>query len=116
MCWLEIETDKAMIELEAAADGEVGKLLIEAGTPDIPINTPIAFLLREGEDAEALEHMATSAPDPAAPAPAAPAPVAGSAEATPPIAGSSAEPPFAASFAAAWKQNWLCQRARNLPR
>ena len=91
----EIETDKAMIELEAAADGEVGKLLIEAGTPDIPINTPIAFLLREGEDAEALEHMATSAPDSAAPAPAAPAPVAGSAEATPPIAGSSAETPSA---------------------
>ena len=58
----EIETDKAMVELEAAADGEVGKILIEAGTPDVPINTPIAFLLREGEDAAALDEMTTTAP------------------------------------------------------
>ncbi len=53
----EIETDKAMVELEAAIDGEVGKLLIEAGTSDVPINTPIAFLLRAGENRAALDEI-----------------------------------------------------------
>lgn len=51
----EIETDKALVELEAAADGEVGKLVIAAGTSDIPVNTPIAYLLRDGEALSDIE-------------------------------------------------------------
>ena len=53
----EIETDKALLELEAAADGIVGKLLVENGTGDIPVNTVIAYLLGEGEDASVLENL-----------------------------------------------------------
>jgi len=53
----EIETDKALLELEAAADGTVGKLLVENGTGDIPVNTVIAYLLGEGEDVSVLENL-----------------------------------------------------------
>lgn len=53
----EIETDKALLELEAAADGVVGKLLVENGTGDIPVNTVIAYLLSEGEDASVLDKL-----------------------------------------------------------
>ena len=62
----EIETDKALVELEAAADGEVGKLVIEAGTSDIPVNTPIAYLLRDGEalsDIETAPAQVTEKPE-----------------------------------------------------
>ena len=57
----EIETDKALVELEATADGEVAKLLIENGTADVAVNTPIAYLLGEGEEASALEGLAEKA-------------------------------------------------------
>jgi len=70
----EIETDKALLELEAAADGTVGKLLVENGTGDIPVNTVIAYLLGEGEDASVLENLpkqveqvATQPPQPTQP-------------------------------------------------
>ena len=73
----EIETDKATMEVEAIDEGVVGKLLVEAGTADVPVNEPIALLLEEGEDASALEGFSAGAP--AAPAateePAATAPV-----------------------------------------
>ena len=62
----EIETDKALVELEAAADGEVGKLVMEAGTSDIPVNTPIAYLLRDGEalsDIETAPAQVTDKPE-----------------------------------------------------
>ena len=56
----EVETDKATMEIEAIDDGVVGKLLIAEGTEAIPINTPIAVILEEGEDASAVEAMASS--------------------------------------------------------
>ena len=59
----EIETDKALVELEAAADGEVGKLVIEAGTSDIPVNTPIAYLLRDGEALSDIETAPAPVPE-----------------------------------------------------
>ncbi|MAA76630.1 MAG: pyruvate dehydrogenase complex E1 component subunit beta, partial [Rhodobiaceae bacterium] len=59
----EIETDKALVELEAAADGEVGKLVIEAGTSDIPVNTPIAYLLRDGEALSDIETIPPPVPE-----------------------------------------------------
>ena len=68
----EIETDKALVELEAAADGEVGKLVIEAGTSDIPVNTPIAYLLRDGEALSDIETAPAPVPEkPETPVPAA---------------------------------------------
>ena len=70
----EIETDKATMEMEAVEDGVLGKILVAGGTEGVAVNTPIALILEEGEDASAL----SAAPAAAAPAPvaAAPAPVA----------------------------------------
>ncbi len=47
----EIETDKATMEFEAVDEGKVGKLLVAEGTEGVKVNTPIAVLLAEGEDA-----------------------------------------------------------------
>ena len=45
----EIETDKATMEFEAVDDGTVGRILVEAGTEGVRVNTPIAVLVEEGE-------------------------------------------------------------------
>jgi pyruvate dehydrogenase E1 component beta subunit len=50
----EIETDKATMEVEAVDEGTLGKILVQAGTEGVAVNTPIAMLLGEGEDASAL--------------------------------------------------------------
>ena len=50
----EIETDKATMEVEAVDDGTLGKILVPEGTTDVAVNTPIAMILGEGEDASAL--------------------------------------------------------------
>jgi pyruvate dehydrogenase E1 component beta subunit len=64
----EIETDKATMEVEAVDEGTLGKILIPDGTDNVAVNTPIAVIIGEGEDANA-------APAPSlAPAPAASAP------------------------------------------
>src|SRR3712207_4519742 len=51
----EIETDKATMEVEAVDEGTLGKILVQAGTEGVAVNTPIAMLLGEGEDASALD-------------------------------------------------------------
>jgi len=65
----EIETDKATMEFEAVDEGTMGPILIAEGTENVKVNTAIAVLLEEGEDASA----AVAAPAPAAEA--TPAPV-----------------------------------------
>ncbi len=74
----EIETDKATMEFEAVDDGTIGKLLIEAGTEGVKVNTPIAVLLEEGENVDDIAE--TSAPQEEAPSTAAPAAVTEKAE------------------------------------
>ncbi len=70
----EIETDKATMEVEAVDEGVLGKVLVAAGTEGIAVNTPIAVILAEGEDASAIEQMAApSANKAAGDKPAAPA-------------------------------------------
>lgn len=80
----EIETDKATMEVDAADEGTIGKILIPEGTEGVKVNTPIAVLLEEGETAadiakavnpaaEASHQDTQPSPQPAA---AAPAPVA----------------------------------------
>ncbi|AFW02256.1 pyruvate dehydrogenase complex E1 component subunit beta [Gluconobacter oxydans] len=64
----EIETDKATMEVEAVEDGVLGKVLVPEGSESVAVNTPIAVLLEEGEDADAAESVTRSA-DPAAGAP-----------------------------------------------
>ncbi len=62
----EIETDKATMEVEAVDDGIVGKILVQGGTENVPVNDVIALLLEEGEDESALKNIdapkAASAP------------------------------------------------------
>ncbi len=50
----EIETDKATMEVEAVDEGVIGKILVDAGTENVKVNTPIAILLQEGESAADL--------------------------------------------------------------
>ncbi len=45
----EIETDKATMEFESADEGVLGSILVQAGTENVAVNTPIAVLLEEGE-------------------------------------------------------------------
>jgi len=56
----EIETDKATMELEAVDEGRIGKILIEAGTENVPVNEVVALLLEEDEDESALEDADTA--------------------------------------------------------
>ena len=50
----EIETDKATMEVEATDEGTLGKILIPEGTADVAVNTPIATILADGENAADL--------------------------------------------------------------
>ncbi|MGZ9097801.1 MAG: pyruvate dehydrogenase complex E1 component subunit beta [Micavibrio sp.] len=50
----EIETDKATMEVEAVDEGTLGKFLIAEGTEGVAVNTPIAVLLDEGENASSV--------------------------------------------------------------
>ena len=80
----EIETDKATMEFEAVDEGVVGKILVAEGTAGVKVNTPIAVLLEEGEDASsavakpaaAASSSASSAVASSGGSSAAPAPVA----------------------------------------
>ena len=51
----EIETDKATMEFEAVDEGIIGKILIAEGSEEVKVNTPIAILLEDGEDADLVE-------------------------------------------------------------
>ncbi len=77
----EIETDKATMELEAVDEGVLGRILVPEGTEGVAVNTPVAVILAEGEDASAIEEMDQAAPSPARPE--APMPAAPAAEAAP---------------------------------
>src|SRR5262245_7806727 len=57
----EIETDKATMEVEAVDEGTLGKILVPEGTNDVAVNTPIAMILADGEDASALKAAAKPA-------------------------------------------------------
>jgi len=82
----EIETDKATMEVESVDEGTVSEILVAEGTEGVKVNTPIALVLAEGEQAgEAPPAAPAAAEEPApsmvqaeapAPAPAAAAPVA----------------------------------------
>lgn len=85
----EIETDKATMEIEASDDGTLVEILIQEGTDDVPVGTPIAIIGEAGaersssavskkpEIAPVLESPAVQAPVEIAsvPAPAVAAPV-----------------------------------------
>jgi pyruvate dehydrogenase E2 component (dihydrolipoyllysine-residue acetyltransferase) len=94
----EIETDKATMEVEAADEGTLAKIVVPEGTQDVPVNAVIAVLAGEGEDVKAAAASTAKAPPPKAaeapksaaepskpaPAQAAPAPKAAPAQAAAP--------------------------------
>ncbi|MEX5729268.1 pyruvate dehydrogenase E1 component beta subunit [Rhodovulum iodosum] len=87
----EIETDKATMEFEAVDEGTLGKILVPAGTEGVKVNTPIAVMVEEGEDAEAAAAKAQEAA-PAADAAGKAAPDGGSAPDAPPAEPKAAAP------------------------
>ncbi|KAL6307998.1 single hybrid motif-containing protein [Sparassis latifolia] len=86
---LEIETDKATIDVEAQDDGVMGKIFAPDGTKNIPVGKVIALLAEEGDD---ISNLQAPAEEPATPKPAA---------APPPPAPTPAPPPPAPTQAAA---------------
>lgn len=95
----EIETDKATMEFEAVDEGIIGKILVPAGTSGVKVNTLIAILLEEGEDASVLSAAPKVVPAVAAAAPvASPAPVA-AAPAVAPVAVQAGDRVFASPLA-----------------
>ena len=91
----EIETDKATMEVEAVDEGTIAKIVVAAGTADVPVNQVIAVLAGEGEDVKAAAAGAGSAAPAPKPQPAAAAPPTPKAEAPKPApsAAPTAAPP-----------------------
>jgi pyruvate dehydrogenase E1 component beta subunit len=94
----EIETDKATMEVEAVDEGILAKILVPAGAENVKVNTPIAVIAGEGEDASAAAAAPTSAPSAPAAQPAAAPPAA--APPKTPAAPRSAAPPEAPEWPA----------------
>ncbi|PWY79290.1 hypothetical protein BO70DRAFT_338517 [Aspergillus heteromorphus CBS 117.55] len=51
---VEIETDKAQMNLEANEEGVLARVLRESGDRDVPVGTPIAVMVDEGKDVSAF--------------------------------------------------------------
>ena len=51
---VDIETDKATVEIESTGSGTLGKIIISAGAEDVEVGTVIGLLLEAGESAESL--------------------------------------------------------------
>lgn len=64
----EIETDKAIMEVEAVDKGTVGKILVAEKTEGVKVNQLIAVLLEDGEDHSAIEALINKSSSSALPA------------------------------------------------
>ena len=80
----EIETDKAVMEVEAVDEGTLGRIVVPGGSENVQVNAVIGVILEEGEDADAIGT-----------APAPPAPAAGSTPAGAPAPVAAASAPVA---------------------
>ncbi len=69
----EIETEKAIVEINAEQAGVLGRIVVQAGAASVPVNTVIGVLLAQGEDASAIDRALAEAgaAQPAAAVPAA---------------------------------------------
>ncbi len=56
----EIETDKAIMELESVDRGVLAKILVSEGVSGVPVNQPIAIMLEEEEDWNALDNYVSA--------------------------------------------------------
>lgn len=93
---VDIETDKAVVEVEAPADGVLAVILVPEGTRGLPADAVLGLIATAGEDAKTV--AAAAAASPAAAAPGAP-PAAAATTASEP--GASAEAPTASRRIAA---------------
>lgn len=85
----EIETEKAIVEINAEHAGVLGRIVVQAGPALVPINTVIGVLLAPGEDAAAIDKaLAENGAQAAAAKPAAAAAAAVSTAAAPAAAAS----------------------------
>ncbi len=62
----EIETDKATMEVEAVDEGTLAKILVPDGTDNVAVNTPIAVIAADGEDAASAPRQRRALPAAAA--------------------------------------------------
>jgi pyruvate dehydrogenase E2 component (dihydrolipoamide acetyltransferase) len=67
----EIETEKAIVEINAEHAGVLGRIVVPAGAASVPINTVIGVLLADGDDASAIDRVLAEHGGAAAPATAA---------------------------------------------
>ena len=58
----EVETDKAIMEVEAPDDGTILELLVPAGSQDILINAPLAYMTGEDDNIDMLSTALSSLP------------------------------------------------------
>ncbi|XP_039722765.1 pyruvate dehydrogenase protein X component, mitochondrial [Pteropus medius] len=70
----EIETDKAVVTLDASDDGILAKIVIEEGSKNIRLGSLIGLLVEEGEDWKHVEIPKDIGPPPAASKPSVPHP------------------------------------------
>src|SRR4051795_4585250 len=57
----EIETDKATMEVEAADEGVLARIVVPEGTADVRVNEVIGLIAGEGEDPKSVESPAGGA-------------------------------------------------------
>ncbi len=102
----EIETEKAIVEINAEHAGVLGRIVVQAGAASVPVNTVIGVLLAQGEDASGIDRVLAEAGAAATPS-AAPAPTAAPAPApaaeTPAPAARLFASPLARRLAAQWQ-------------
>ena len=68
---VEIETDKATMEVETVEEGVLGRIVVPEGTEGVAVNAVIGVLLGDGESNQDIEVQYTaSATPPPKPAPA----------------------------------------------
>lgn len=65
---LEVETDKATIDVEAADDGILWQILVNDGAKGVPVGDPIAYIAEQGDDLLSLQAPTTAAAPAAKPA------------------------------------------------
>ncbi len=53
----EIETEKAIVEINAEHAGVLARIVVPAGAASVPINTVIGVLLEQGDDASAIDRV-----------------------------------------------------------
>ncbi|RZI46769.1 pyruvate dehydrogenase complex dihydrolipoamide acetyltransferase [Rickettsiales endosymbiont of Peranema trichophorum] len=63
----EIETDKAIMEVESVDEGILAKIIVEAPTQNVKVNQIIALLLEEGEEQANIIDFTTKAVSPTIP-------------------------------------------------